>query len=131
MLILSRKFNESFVIDGHIVVKVVRLDGDTVKLGIAAPMDVPVHREEIFTEIRRNNREALVQSRVAVPRLNSALFAVPLPQPAGSKPADPAKVPVVASVPAVPPTPASRTKVKAVKPTARKSKTTKPTAANG
>lgn len=77
MLILSRKFNESFIIDGHIMVKVVRLDGDVVKLGIDAPMDVPVHREEIFAEIRRNNREALLQSREAVPRLNAAMFSAP------------------------------------------------------
>ena len=68
------KFNESFIIDGHIMVKVVRLDGDVVKLGITAPMDVPVHREEIFTEIRRNNSEVLMQTRQAVTRLNAAMF---------------------------------------------------------
>ena len=131
MLILSRKFNESFIIDGHIMVKVVSLDGDVVRLGIVAPMDVPVHRGEIFAEIRRHTREALVQSRVAVPRLNPAFFTVPLPAPAASKPAEPVPVPVVESVPAVPPAPASRAKVKAVKPTTRKRKLPTPTAAKG
>jgi hypothetical protein len=52
-------------------------------------MDVPVHRQEIFDEIWRNNRESLVQSRMAVHRLNTALFTVPLPKPAASRPASP------------------------------------------
>ena len=54
MLVLSRKLNESIVIDGRIIVKIVRVDGDVVKLGIAAPADVPVHREEV---LRRNPEE--------------------------------------------------------------------------
>lgn len=78
MLILSRKFNESIIIDGRIVVKVVRLDSDVVKLGIDAPMDVPVHRQEIFDEIQRNNREALMQTRPQLPRLNAAMFTSPV-----------------------------------------------------
>jgi carbon storage regulator len=69
MLILSRKINESIVIDGRIVVKVVRVDGDVVKLGIAAPADVPVHRQEIYEEIQRSNQEALTKGRPALPRL--------------------------------------------------------------
>ena len=59
MLVLSRKSNETIVIDGRIIVKVVRVEGGTVRLGIEAPIDVPVHRQEIFDEIQRNNREAL------------------------------------------------------------------------
>ena len=54
MLILSRKLNESIVIDGRIVVKVLRIDRDTVKLGIQAPSDLPVHRQEIYDAIMRN-----------------------------------------------------------------------------
>ena len=76
MLILSRKLNESIVIDGRITVKVVRVDGDVVKLGIAAPIDVPVHRQEIYEEIQKNNLEALTQGRAAV----SALPKVPQPK---------------------------------------------------
>ena len=59
MLILSRKLNESIVIDGRITVKVMRVDGDVVKLGIAAPAEIPVHRQEVYEEIRRNNQEAM------------------------------------------------------------------------
>lgn len=53
MLILSRKLNESIVIDGRIIVKVLRIDKDAVKLGIQAPTDLPVHRQEVFDLIQK------------------------------------------------------------------------------
>jgi len=56
MLILSRKLNESIVIDGRIIVKVLRIDKDTVKLGIQAPSELPVHREEIHEVIQRSKQ---------------------------------------------------------------------------
>ena len=56
MLILSRKLNESIVIDGRIIVKVLRIDKDTVKLGIQAPAELPVHREEIHEVIQRSKQ---------------------------------------------------------------------------
>lgn len=70
MLILSRKLNESIVIDGRIVVKIVRVDGEVVKVGIEAPADVPVFRQEIYLEIQKNNQEALTRGRPVVPRLS-------------------------------------------------------------
>lgn len=54
MLILSRKLNESIIIDGRIVVKVLRIDKDTVKIGIQAPAELSVHREEIHEMIQKN-----------------------------------------------------------------------------
>ncbi len=69
MLILSRKTNESIVIDGRITVKIVRVEGDVVKLGVEAPPDVPVHRQEVYDEIQSNNRQALTQGRPVLPRL--------------------------------------------------------------
>jgi carbon storage regulator len=69
MLVLSRKINENIVIDGRIVVKVMRTDGNLVKLGIEAPADVPVHRQEIYDEIQRTNKEALITGRSDSPRL--------------------------------------------------------------
>lgn len=56
MLILSRKINESIIIDGRIVVKVLRIDKDTVKLGIQAPTELPVHREEIHDAIQKSKQ---------------------------------------------------------------------------
>jgi carbon storage regulator len=70
MLILSRKVQESIVIDGRIVVKIVRVEGDQVKLGIEAPSSVPVHRQEVYDEIQRNNREALTSTRPTLPRVS-------------------------------------------------------------
>jgi carbon storage regulator len=69
MLILSRKPGESIVIDGRIHVKVVRVEGDVVKIGIEAPADVQVHRQEIYEEIQRNNRQAVTQAKAPLPRL--------------------------------------------------------------
>jgi carbon storage regulator len=69
MLILSRKPGESIIIDGRIVVKVMRLEGDLVKLGIEAPMEVPVHRQEVYLEIQKNNRAAITKTTAKLPRL--------------------------------------------------------------
>ena len=57
MLILSRKLGESIVIDGRITIKVMRLDGDVVKIGIDAPINVPVHRQEVYDAIKREQDE--------------------------------------------------------------------------
>jgi carbon storage regulator len=51
MLVLSRKKNESIVINNDIVITVVEIRGDKVRLGIVAPKDVPVHREEVYEAI--------------------------------------------------------------------------------
>lgn len=51
MLVLSRKKNESIVIDEKIVITVVEIRGDKVRLGIEAPKEVPVHREEVYRAI--------------------------------------------------------------------------------
>jgi carbon storage regulator len=51
MLVLSRKKNEAIVIDNNIVVTVVEIRGDKVRLGIVAPKDVPVHRQEVYDAI--------------------------------------------------------------------------------
>lgn len=69
MLILSRKSGESIVIDGRIHLKIVRVEGEVVKVGISAPADVPVHRLEIYEEIQRNNQQALTDRRGPLPRL--------------------------------------------------------------
>lgn len=68
MLILSRKTGESIIIDGRVVVKIMRLDGDVVKVGIDAPREIPVHRQEVYEEIQKNNRDALVEKRSPLPQ---------------------------------------------------------------
>jgi carbon storage regulator len=64
MLVLSRKKNESIVIDDTIVVTVVEIRGDKVRLGIKAPKEVPVHRSEVHEAI---HAEQLRKDPPAVP----------------------------------------------------------------
>jgi carbon storage regulator len=51
MLVLSRKPGESLVIGGNITVTVIQAKGDRVRIGIEAPKEVPVHRDEVFQRI--------------------------------------------------------------------------------
>ena len=51
MLVLSRKKNESIVINDNVVVTVVEVRGDKVRIGIEAPRDVTVHRQEVLEAI--------------------------------------------------------------------------------
>ena len=53
MLVLSRKINETIIINDNIVITVVDIRGDKVRLGIEAPKDVPVHRREVYDAIKR------------------------------------------------------------------------------
>jgi carbon storage regulator len=69
MLILSRKSGESIVIAGNIHVKVMRVDGEVVKIGVEAPASVPVHRQEVYEEIQRSNQQALTKQDLPLPKL--------------------------------------------------------------
>jgi len=54
MLVLSRKKNESIVINNDITIVVVEIRGDKVRLGVDAPKEIPVHRREVYDAIQRN-----------------------------------------------------------------------------
>ena len=54
MLVLSRKKNESIVINDDISIVVVEIRGDKVRLGVEAPKEVPVHRREVYDAIKRS-----------------------------------------------------------------------------
>lgn len=58
MLVLSRKKNESIVINNDITVTVIEIRGDKVRLGIVAPKEVPVHRQEVYEAIHGKAPEA-------------------------------------------------------------------------
>ena len=91
MLVLSRKTGESIVISGRIIVKIMRVEGEVVKLGIQAPAEVPVHRQEVYEEIQRNNQEALTRTRTAAPKLagKQDISKPDLEKPAASSAPDP------------------------------------------
>jgi len=56
MLVLSRKKNESIVINDDITIVVVEIRGDKVRLGVEAPKEVPVHRREVYEAIQRSEQ---------------------------------------------------------------------------
>lgn len=53
MLVLSRQRDESIIIGENIVITVVDIRGDKVRLGIQAPTEIPVHRQEVYEAIQR------------------------------------------------------------------------------
>ncbi|MGH9136944.1 MAG: carbon storage regulator CsrA [Acidimicrobiales bacterium] len=58
MLVLTRRANQSIVISGGITVTVLEIRGDQVRLGIAAPRSVDVHREEVWRELHKSDDAA-------------------------------------------------------------------------
>ena len=58
MLVLSRQRDESIIIGDKVVITIVDIRGDKVRLGIEAPEEIPVHRQEVFEAIKREGRHA-------------------------------------------------------------------------
>ncbi|MEI8070745.1 MAG: carbon storage regulator [Planctomycetota bacterium] len=58
MLVLSRQRDESIMIGDNIVVTIIDIRGDKVRLGINAPSEIPVHRQEVYEAIQRENLRA-------------------------------------------------------------------------
>jgi carbon storage regulator len=58
MLVLSRQRDESIIIGDNIVITIVDIRGDKVRLGIEAPTEIPVHRQEVYEAIQRENSKA-------------------------------------------------------------------------
>ncbi|MBU2663088.1 carbon storage regulator CsrA [Actinoplanes bogorensis] len=58
MLVLTRRSGESVMIGNDVVITVLEARGDVIRLGIQAPRDVQVHREEVYRELQASNREA-------------------------------------------------------------------------
>jgi len=69
MLVLSRKTNESIIINGNITVSVLRVDNDNVRIGVEAPLEIPVMRKEIYEEIKSNNEQAAGSAKHRVKQL--------------------------------------------------------------
>jgi len=58
MLVLSRNVGEALIIGDNIRVTVLKISGDQVRLGIAAPENISVHREEVYRRIHAEQRQA-------------------------------------------------------------------------
>jgi carbon storage regulator len=73
MLVLTRKLGESIAIDDHIKIVVVQIKGKQVRLGIKAPKETKIHREEVYKAIQDQNVEASQASPESLADLSDAL----------------------------------------------------------
>ncbi len=73
MLILTRKLNEAIMIGDKIEISVVEIKGDHVKLGIEAPKNVKVYRQEVYLAIQRENIEAAQTKPEILPELDNLI----------------------------------------------------------
>ncbi len=65
MLVLTRRQGESIVVGQNIVITVVEIKGGQVRIGISAPREIQVHRQEIFEQVRAENVAAVASARIA------------------------------------------------------------------
>jgi carbon storage regulator len=67
MLVLSRQRDESIIIGDNIIITIVDIRGDKVRLGIQAPKEITVHRQEVYDAIQRENAKSAEEDSVADP----------------------------------------------------------------
>lgn len=73
MLVLTRKLGESIAIDDHIKIVVVQIKGKQVRLGIKAPKETKIHREEVYQSIQEQNTVASHTDLSTISRLADEL----------------------------------------------------------
>jgi len=72
MLILTRKLGEVIRIGDEVTVRVLEVRGNQVRLGVEAPADVRIYREEVYRAIRRENQEAAIGDIAGLDRASEA-----------------------------------------------------------
>jgi carbon storage regulator len=75
MLVLTRKAGEGIIIGDDIRITVVELKGGGVRIGIDAPREMKVHRQEVFERIKQENKEATLWDIADLNELSSILDA--------------------------------------------------------
>ena len=74
MLTLTRKKNEAIMIDGGIEIQVLEVKGDKVKIGINAPKDIGIYREEVYKLVQASNKEASNSNKQSLNSLKELLI---------------------------------------------------------
>ncbi|HEY2494681.1 MAG TPA: carbon storage regulator CsrA [Paenibacillus sp.] len=66
MLVLSRKKGESIVINDHIEITVLGVEGETVRIGVSAPKNIDIFRKEVYDSIQEANRDSVIPAEVDI-----------------------------------------------------------------
>ena len=69
MLALSRKKGEAIMVGNNVEISILDIKGDQIKIGIQAPKEIPVYRKEVYIQIEEENREAVLNSGIAMTNL--------------------------------------------------------------
>lgn len=73
MLALTRKIDEAIIIGGEIEIKVLGIQGDKVKIGITAPKEYSIYREEVYKQVSQNNQEAVQGTQIDIKQLKNLI----------------------------------------------------------
>ena len=73
MLVLTRKKNETIVINDNIEITVIDINNDQIRIGISAPKEVPIYRKEVYLEIKEENKKAAENKNISLDELKKKL----------------------------------------------------------
>lgn len=70
MLVLTRKIGEKLQVGNNITITILSQESDQIKIGIEAPREIPIYREEVYNRIREKNRLSIASSSGIIDHLN-------------------------------------------------------------
>lgn len=73
MLVLTRKKNESIMINNDIEITIIEIQNDQIRIGVSAPKNIPVYRKEIYLQMIEENKKAVESKEVSLDELKKNL----------------------------------------------------------